>query len=81
MICLHVECPQLALMLQLEFLPLALPLDGFPLVVDGFGFPVAVKDELSKPQAPTLADFLNAYYAARNAVAWSHNARIGNLLS
>ena len=41
----------------------------------------AVKDELSKSQAPTLADFLNAYYAARNAVAWSRNARIGNLKS
>ena len=40
-----------------------------------------VKDELSKPQAPTLADFLNSYYAARNAVAWSCNARIGNLKS
>ena len=41
----------------------------------------AVKDELSKPQAPTLTYFLNTYYAARNAVAWSRNARIGNLKS
>ena len=41
----------------------------------------AIKEELRQPQAPTLADFLNAYYAARNAGAWSRNARIGNLKS
>ena len=39
----------------------------------------AIKDELSKPQAPDLADLLIAYYNARNAGAWSQKARIGNL--
>lgn len=39
----------------------------------------AVKEELSKPQAPTLAALLTDYYEGRNAGAWSHNARIGNL--
>ena len=39
----------------------------------------AAKDELSKPQAPDLADLLIAYYNARNARAWSQKARIGNL--
>ena len=41
----------------------------------------AVKDELSKPQAPTLAALLTGYYEGRNAGAWSRNARIGNLKS
>ena len=39
----------------------------------------AVKDELSQPQAPTLAALLTDYYEGRNAGAWSRNARIGNL--
>ncbi len=39
----------------------------------------AIKEELSQPQAPTLAALLTSYYEGRNAVAWSHNARIGNL--
>ena len=34
---------------------------------------------MSQPQAPTLAALLTSYYEGRNAVAWSHNARIGNL--
>ena len=37
------------------------------------------RDELNKPQSPTLADLLNAYYSARNAGAWSNRAKIGNL--
>ena len=39
----------------------------------------AIKDELNKPQAPTLADLLSAYYTARNAGAWSNKAKVGNL--
>ena len=39
----------------------------------------AAKEELSKPQAPTLAALLTDYYEGRNAGAWSRNARIGNL--
>jgi len=39
----------------------------------------AAKVELSKPQAPTLADLLTAYYTARNAGAWSSKAKVGNL--
>nr|WP_326208667.1 MobQ family relaxase [uncultured Oscillibacter sp.] len=39
----------------------------------------AIKDELSKPQAPDLAGLLISYYNARNAGAWSQKARIGNL--
>ena len=39
----------------------------------------ATKEELSKPQAPTLAALLTDYYEGRNAGAWSRNARIGNL--
>ena len=39
----------------------------------------AIKEELSKPQAPTLAALLTDYYAGRNAGAWSRNAKIGNL--
>ena len=38
-----------------------------------------VKEELSKPQAPTLADLLSAYYTTRNAGAWSNKAKVGNL--
>ena len=34
---------------------------------------------MSKPQAPTLADLLGAYYTARNAGAWSSKAKVGNL--
>ena len=39
----------------------------------------AVKEKLSKPQAPNLADLLGAYYTARNAGAWSNKAKAGNL--
>ena len=39
----------------------------------------AIKEELSKPQAPTLADILIDYYNARNAGAWSNKAKVGNL--
>ena len=39
----------------------------------------AIKDELSKPQAPTLAGLLSAYYNARSAGAWSNKAKVGNL--
>lgn len=39
----------------------------------------AIKEELSQPQAPTLAALLTDYYEGRNAGAWSRNARIGNL--
>ena len=38
-----------------------------------------VREELSKPQAPTLADLLGAYYGARNTGAWSNKAKTGNL--
>ena len=38
-----------------------------------------VREELSKPQAPTLADLLGAYYGARNAGAWSSKGKVGNL--
>ena len=38
-----------------------------------------VREELSKPQAPTLADLLGAYYGARNAGAWSNKGKVGNL--
>ncbi len=38
-----------------------------------------VKEELSKPQTPSLADLLIAYYNQRNAGAWSNKARTGNL--
>ncbi|MDE6588973.1 MAG: MobA/MobL family protein, partial [Oscillospiraceae bacterium] len=37
------------------------------------------KEELSKPQSPSLAALLTCYYEGRNAGAWSRNARIGNL--
>ena len=39
----------------------------------------AIKEELSKPQVPTLADLLSAYYTTRNAGAWSNKAKVGNL--
>jgi len=38
-----------------------------------------VREELSKPQAPALADLLGAYYGARNAGAWSSKGKVGNL--
>lgn len=38
-----------------------------------------VREELSKPQAPTLADLLGAYYDTRNAGAWSNKGKVGNL--
>ena len=38
-----------------------------------------LKGELSKPQAPDLADLLSAYYTARNAGTWSNQAKISNL--
>ena len=39
----------------------------------------AKKEELSKPQAPTLVGLLSAYYTARNAGAWSNKAKVSNL--
>ena len=36
-------------------------------------------EELSKPQAPNLAQLLSKYYTNRNAGAWSQKAKIGNL--
>ena len=36
-------------------------------------------EELSKPQAPNLAQLLSEYYTNRNARAWSQKAKIGNL--
>ena len=39
----------------------------------------AIKEELSKPQDPDLADLLSAYYTTRNAGAWSNKAKVGNL--
>ena len=38
-----------------------------------------VREELSKPQAPVLADLLGAYYGARNAGAWSNKGKVVNL--
>ena len=44
-----------------------------------FGWLNEVREELSKPQAPTLADLLGAYYGARNTGAWSNKGKVGNL--
>lgn len=44
-----------------------------------FGWLKEVREELSKPQAPALADLLSAYYGARNAGARSSKAKVGNL--
>lgn len=44
-----------------------------------FGWMAEVKEELSKPQTPSLADLLIAYYDERNAGAWSNKARTDNL--
>ena len=44
-----------------------------------FGWLNEVREELSKPQAPTLAALLSAYYGARNAGAWSSKGKVGNL--
>ena len=38
-----------------------------------------IKEELSAPQSPKLADILAAYYGQRNAGAWSSKAKAGNL--
>ena len=38
-----------------------------------------VKEELSKPQTPSLADLLISYYQDRNAGAWSQKAKGKNL--
>ena len=38
-----------------------------------------MREELSKPQAPALADLLGAYYGTRNAGAWSNRGKVGNL--
>ena len=38
-----------------------------------------LKEELSAPQSPKLADILAAYYGQRNAGAWSNKAKAGNL--
>ena len=44
-----------------------------------FGWLNEVREELSKPQAPALADLLGAYYGTRNAGAWSSKAKTSNL--
>ena len=44
-----------------------------------FGWLKEVREELSQPQAPTLADLLSAYYGTRNAGAWSNKGKVGNL--
>ena len=44
-----------------------------------FGWLKAVREELSKPQFPTLADLLSTYYGARDAEAWSNKGKITNL--
>ena len=44
-----------------------------------FGWLKEVREELSQPKTPTLADLLSAYYGARNAGAWSGKAKAGNL--
>ena len=36
-------------------------------------------EELSKPQAPNLAQLLSEYYTSRNAGAWSQKTKMGNL--
>ena len=36
-------------------------------------------EELTKPQAPNLAQLLSEYYTSRSAGAWSRKAKIGNL--
>ena len=48
-------------------------------IADLIDWIAAVKEELSKPQAPTLAALITSYYEGRNAGAWSHAAKIGNL--
>ena len=48
-------------------------------ISDLTGWIAAIKDELSKPQTLTLAELLSAYYTARNAGAWSNQAKVGNL--
>ena len=48
-------------------------------IVDLTDWIKAIKEELSKPRAPDLADLLIAYYNARNDGAWRRNVRIGNL--
>lgn len=44
-----------------------------------FGWLREVREELSRPQAPTLADLLSAYYGARSAGAWSNKGKAVNL--
>ena len=44
-----------------------------------FGWLKEVREELSKPQAPALAELLSTYYGARNAGAWSNKGKITNL--
>ena len=44
-----------------------------------FGWISEVKEELSKPKTPSLADLLISYYQDRNAGAWSQKAQGKNL--
>ena len=44
-----------------------------------FGWIAEVKEELSKPKTPSLADLLISYYEGRNAGAWSQKAKGKNL--
>ena len=48
-------------------------------IVDLTDWIKAIKEELTKPQTPTLASLLTDYYNARNAGAWSNKAKVGNL--
>ena len=44
-----------------------------------FGWIAEVKEELSKPKMPSLADLLISYYQDRNAGAWSQRVKSKNL--
>ena len=44
-----------------------------------FGWITEIKEELSKPKTPSLADLLITYYNDRNAGAWSRKAKGNNL--
>lgn len=44
-----------------------------------FGWITEIKEELSKPRTPSLADLLITYYNDRNAGAWSRKAKGNNL--
>jgi len=43
------------------------------------GWLKSAREELSKPQAPNLAELLTSYYTQRSAGAWSNKAKVTNL--